>query len=103
MSDSSMPPDLTEGHATIIRLLARQAAESYLQHQAEQRPLRFLRTRDVCDKIACSNSQLYNIMAEDPSFPRPFKDGDSRQSPNYWVGHEVEEWMCKRMERANRT
>lgn len=66
----------------------------------ETRPLRWLRVRDVCDKIAVSRSRLYELMSEDLDFPQPLKDGDSRQAPNYWVEHEIEEWMRRRMERA---
>ncbi len=68
----------------------------------EQQPLRFLRARDVCDKIAVSRSRLYELMNDDPEFPKPFKDGDSRQAPNYWLEHELEAWMRLRMERARR-
>ncbi|UYG08397.1 helix-turn-helix transcriptional regulator [Halomonas sp. M4R1S46] len=68
----------------------------------EQPPLRFLKVRDVCDKIAVSRSRLYELLIEDEDFPKPFKDSDSRQAPNYWVEHEIEEWMRRRMERARR-
>lgn len=69
----------------------------------EQAPLRFLRARDVCDKIAVSRSRLYELMNDDDAdFPKPFKDGDSRQAPNYWIEHEVEAWMRQRMERARK-
>lgn len=100
MAEPPEPNGLTEGHHAIIRLLARQAAEAYLQQRAEKPPLRFLRTSDVCDKIACSRSRLYELLEQDDTFPRPCKDGDTRQAPNYWVEHEVEEWMRKRMERS---
>lgn len=68
----------------------------------EQVPLRFLRARGVCDKIAVSRSKLYELMTDDPEFPQPLKDGDSRQAPNYWIEHEIEAWMRLRMERARR-
>jgi predicted DNA-binding transcriptional regulator AlpA len=103
MSDPTAPDDLTEGHKAIIRLLARQGVEAYLQGRTQQRPLRFLRTKDVCDKIACSRSRLYELLDQDDTFPRPRKDGDTRQAPNYWVEHEVEEWMLKQMERDRPT
>ena len=72
------------------------------QATTEQAPLRFIRARDVCDKIAVSRSRLYELMSDDPVFPKPFKDGEARQSPLYWVEHEVEEWMRQKMERARR-
>lgn len=70
---------------------------------SEQPPLRFLRARDVCDKIAVSRSRLYELMnGDDPDFPKPLKDGDSRQARNYWIEHEIDAWMRQRMERASR-
>ncbi|OLO05235.1 helix-turn-helix transcriptional regulator [Salinicola socius] len=69
----------------------------------EPAPLRFLRARDVCNKIAVSRSRLYELMNDDHAgFPKPLKDGDSRQAPNYWIEHEIEDWMRQRMARARR-
>tara|TARA_B100000700_G_scaffold189815_1_gene209241 strand:+ start:78063 stop:78296 length:234 start_codon:yes stop_codon:yes gene_type:complete len=68
----------------------------------EDRPLVFLRANDVCGRIGCSRSQLYNYLEQDPTFPRPFKDGDSKQAKNFWVESEVEDWMRARMARATR-
>ncbi|WP_374708156.1 helix-turn-helix transcriptional regulator [Salinicola avicenniae] len=70
------------------------------EQSTEKAPLRFLKARDVCDKIAVSRSRLYELMTEDPEFPRPFKDGESRQALNYWVEHELEAWMLRRINRA---
>lgn len=58
-------------------------------------PLRFLRTREVCEKIGRSRSSLEKLMARDPDFPRPIKDGENRSSLNYWYEHEVEAWMSQ--------
>ncbi|MGR4068263.1 helix-turn-helix transcriptional regulator [Billgrantia sp. C5P2] len=93
MSDPTAPDDLTEGHKAIIRLLAKQGVEAYLQNRVEQRPLRFLKTREVCEKIACSKAKLYELREQDETFPKPFKDGAARSSQNYWFEHEIEEWM----------
>ncbi|PXX95001.1 helix-turn-helix transcriptional regulator [Halomonas sp. LBP4] len=68
----------------------------------EQSPLVFLRTRDVCKKIGRERSALFALMEQDPTFPRPFKDGNTRQAPNYWLEHEVEAWMREWMKRAKR-
>ncbi|WP_064702758.1 helix-turn-helix transcriptional regulator [Halomonas caseinilytica] len=74
-----------------------------MQQQAtEQAPLRFLKAREMCKKLSVSRSKLYELVDQDPSFPRPFKDGDSLQAPNYWIEHEVDQWMRQRLERARR-
>ena len=67
--------------------------EMTMTDAATHQPLRFLRTREVCEKIGRSRSSLENLMAKDANFPRPMKDGAGRSSLNYWYEHEVEAWM----------
>ncbi|MBR9756283.1 AlpA family phage regulatory protein [Cobetia sp. 4B] len=62
---------------------------------ATHRPLRFLRTREVCEKIGRSRSSLEKLLVKDPDFPRPIKDGIGRASTNYWYEHEIEAWMSQ--------
>lgn len=76
--------------------------EIEMQSQAEQKPLVFLRTRDVCKKIGRERTTLFDLMENDPAFPRPRKDGTSRQAPNYWLEHEVDGWMRTWWERAKK-
>lgn len=62
---------------------------------AEQRPLRFLRSREVCEKIGRSRTSLDTLRKTDPSFPEPIPDGEGRAAVLYWYEHEIEAWMLR--------
>ncbi|MDL4862001.1 pyocin activator PrtN family protein [Halomonas elongata] len=63
------------------------------ESQQQQRPLRFLKKKDVCAKIGRSRSSVDNLRKTDPSFPEPIQDGSGSGAILYWYEHEVETWM----------
>jgi prophage regulatory protein len=45
-----------------------------------------------------SRSGLDKLRKKDPSFPKPIKDGDSRQAAAFYVVAEVEAWIKAKIE-----
>lgn len=62
----------------------------------------FLPTKEVCRKLGRSRTSLLKLMDDDPTFPRPRKGGETRQSPLYWLEHEVDAWMRDWLSRAQK-
>lgn len=62
---------------------------------AIQRPLRFLKSREVCQKIGRGRSSLDTLRKTDPDFPQPIADGEGRSAVLYWYEHEIEDWMAR--------
>lgn len=52
-----------------------------------------IRQTSLCDLLDMSRSGLAKLKAKDPTFPKPIKDGDSRQAAAYYVVAEIHEWM----------
>ncbi|WP_286790487.1 MULTISPECIES: helix-turn-helix transcriptional regulator [unclassified Pseudomonas] len=52
-----------------------------------------IRQPALCDWLDLSRSGLDKLRKKDPSFPKPIKDGDSRQAAAYYVVAEVESWL----------
>lgn len=50
-----------------------------LQHQPHLLCQR-LTFSEVCNLMRKSRSGMYKLMADDPTFPKPVKDGDARQA-----------------------
>ena len=46
---------------------------------------------EVCSLYRKSRSGLYKLMAADPTFPKPVKDGDEIQARTYFVAGEIAE------------
>jgi len=44
---------------------------------------------EVCSLYRKSRSGLYKLMAADPTFPKPVKDGDNIQARSYFVAGEI--------------
>ncbi|OGQ52087.1 MAG: hypothetical protein A3J24_11090 [Deltaproteobacteria bacterium RIFCSPLOWO2_02_FULL_53_8] len=44
---------------------------------------------EVCSLYRKSRSGLYKLMAADPTFPKPVKDGDARTARTYFVAGEI--------------
>lgn len=44
---------------------------------------------EVCSLYRKSRSGLYKLMAADPTFPKPVKDGESIQARSYFVASEI--------------
>ncbi len=44
---------------------------------------------EVCSLYRKSRSGLYKLMAADPTFPKPVKDGENIQARSYFVAGEI--------------
>ncbi|HHK8567984.1 TPA: AlpA family transcriptional regulator [Vibrio parahaemolyticus] len=60
-------------------------------HSIGERPMRFLKLKEVMEKTALSRSAIYRKMNED-QFPQSISLGDRAVA---WVESEVDEWMEK--------
>lgn len=56
-----------------------------------------IRQPALCDWIDRSPSGLDKLKKKDPTFPKPIKDGDSRQAAAYYVVAEVEAWLASQI------
>ena len=52
-----------------------------------------IRQPALCQWLDVTRSGLAKLRVKDPSFPKPIKDGDSRQAAAYYVVAEVEAWL----------
>lgn len=52
-----------------------------------------VRQDDVCSLIDRSRSGLDKLRKRDPSFPKPIKQGNTRQAAVYYVLAEIEDWI----------
>ena len=52
-----------------------------------------IRQPALCQWLDVTRSGLAKLRAKDPSFPKPIKDGDSRQAAAYYVVAEVDTWL----------
>lgn len=57
---------------------------------------KLIRQPTLCAWLDISRCGLSNLKAKDPTFPRPIKDGTSRQSAVFYVVEEVERWIAGR-------
>jgi prophage regulatory protein len=63
-------------------------------HQSATPPRKgLIRQPALCQWLDVSRTGLVRLQAKDPSFPRPIKDGDTRQAAVYYVVAEVEAWL----------
>ncbi len=44
---------------------------------------------EVCSLLRKSRSGLYKLMASDPNFPKPVKDGSARSARTFFVATEI--------------
>lgn len=51
---------------------------------------------NLCILLDKSRSGLAKLRAKDPSFPKPIKDGKSKQAACYYLMSEVESWITSR-------
>lgn len=65
---------------------------------AAERPLRFLRIRDIVELIGLSKSTIYSMQARG-LFPKRVK---LTEHTSVWVESEVHDWMRSRVESARR-
>lgn len=52
-----------------------------------------IRQPKLCEWLDLTRSGLEKLRKKDSSFPKPIKDGDTRQAAAYYVVAEVEEWL----------
>ena len=57
-----------------------------------------IRQPALCTWLDLSRSGLDKLRKKDPTFPKPLKDGDSRQAAAYYVVSEVEAWLRSKIE-----
>jgi len=57
-----------------------------------------IRQPALCDWLDLSRSGLDKLRKKDPTFPKPLKDGDSRQAAAFYVVAEVEGWLRSKIE-----
>jgi prophage regulatory protein len=48
---------------------------------------------EVADLLHRTRSGVYKLRARDPSFPKPYKDGNNRRSRIYFVRQEIEAYL----------
>ena len=51
-----------------------------------------LTPNEVCHLLSVQRDKLNKLVKDDPSFPKPVKEGKSRQSPVYFDHGELVEW-----------
>lgn len=56
-----------------------------------------IRQTTLCGMLDLSRSGLDKLRKKDPTFPKPIKDGTSRQSATYYVVAEIEGWISARI------
>lgn len=57
-----------------------------------------VRQTALLEWLDLSRSGLDKLRKKDPSFPKPIKDGDSRQAAAFYVVEEVEAWLKAKIE-----
>lgn len=62
-------------------------------HPATTPSKALIRQPALCNWLDLSRSGLDKLKKKDPTFPRPIKDGDSRQAAAFYVVAEVEAWL----------
>lgn len=70
--------------------------------QAQSQKLsQLLAFSEVCTLLRKSRSGVYKLMAADPSFPCPVKDGTSRSSRAFFVANEIAAWQQAKLDARN--
>lgn len=57
-----------------------------------------IRQPALCDWLDLSRSGLDKLKKKDPAFPKPIKDGDSRQAAAFYVVAEIQSWLQAKIE-----
>lgn len=56
---------------------------------------------EVCNLLRKSRSGVYKLMAADPTFPKPIKDGAARSARTFFVAGEFAAWQQSKLEARN--
>lgn len=62
-----------------------------------------IRQTALCTWLDLSRSGLDKLRKKDPTFPRPLKEGDTRQAAAYFVVSEVQSWLQSKIEARDAT
>ncbi|CEG51836.1 putative transcriptional regulator [Stutzerimonas xanthomarina] len=57
-----------------------------------------IRQPALCEWLDLSRSGLDKLRKKDPTFPKPIKDGDTRQAAAFYVVAEVNAWLASKIE-----
>ena len=61
-------------------------------------PKALIRQPALCQWLDLSRSGLDKLRKKAPAFPKPIKDGDTRQAAAYYVVAEVDAWLRAKIE-----
>lgn len=67
----------------------------YIHHATPGQVL--IRCSALCTWLGKTRSGLDKLRKTDPTFPKPIKDGNSRQAAAYYLVAEVEAWLDARI------
>lgn len=56
-----------------------------------------LTKNQTCDLLAIGTDKLNKLVKDDSTFPRPIKDGNTRQASVYFDRISIEEWWYKKL------
>jgi len=62
-----------------------------------------IRQLALCQWLDVTRSGLAKLKTKDQTFPKPIKDGDSRQAAAYYVVAEVEAWLQSKITERDKT
>ena len=57
-----------------------------------------IRQAALCNWLDLSRSGLDKLRKKDPTFPKPIKDGDTRQAAAFYVVTEIQSWLQSKIE-----
>ncbi|WP_235985128.1 helix-turn-helix transcriptional regulator [Acinetobacter baretiae] len=60
-------------------------------------PLRLTKNK-VCELLSSSRDKLDSLIKRDSTFPRPIKEGNTRQAPVYFDYQSVMGWWAKQVQ-----
>lgn len=52
-----------------------------------------IRQKALRERLGISHSALFNLRKKDPTFPKPIKDGTTRQAAVYYDLAELDAWL----------
>jgi len=56
-----------------------------------------IRQPSLCEWLDLSRSGLDKLRKKDPAFPKPIKEGDTRQAAAFYVVAEVDAWLLAKI------
>jgi len=65
--------------------------DTHMSNEAPSKAL--IRQTALCTWLDLSRSGLDKLRKKDPTFPKPIKDGETRQAAAFYVVAEVEAWL----------